>query len=61
MPAWMKNRYVLTVLIFLVWIILLDPNNLIHRGCVRYGTRNRLEQGEGVLHGAHRGGPQEAE
>jgi cell division protein FtsB len=41
MPAWMKNRYVLTVLAFLLWIILLDPNNLISRlGEAR--TRNRL-------------------
>jgi len=43
MPPWMKNKYILTVLIFLVWIILLDPNNLISR--VReIRTRNRLEQ-----------------
>ncbi len=39
----MKNKYVLTVLVFLVWIILLDPNNLISR--VReVRTRNRLER-----------------
>jgi cell division protein FtsB len=43
MPAWMKNKYVLTLLVFLVWIILLDPNNLISR--VReIKTRNRLER-----------------
>lgn len=43
MPAWMKNRYVLTILVFLVWLILLDPNNLISR--VReIQTRNRLER-----------------
>jgi len=43
MPAWMRNRYVLTVLIFLLWIILLDPNNLISR--VReIRTLNRLER-----------------
>jgi cell division protein FtsB len=42
MPSWMKNKYVLTILVFLVWIILLDPNNLISR--VReIRTRNRLE------------------
>jgi len=41
MPAWMKNRYVLTVLVFIIWIILLDPNNMISR--VRDArTRNRL-------------------
>lgn len=41
MPAWMKNRYVLTVLVFLLWIILLDPNNMISR--VREArNRNRL-------------------
>ena len=43
MPTWMKNKYVLTLLVFLVWIILLDPNNLISR--VReIKTRNRLER-----------------
>lgn len=41
MPAWMKNRYVLTVLVFLLWIILLDPNNLISRAR-EARTRNRL-------------------
>ncbi len=41
MPAWMKNKYVLTVLIFLLWIILLDPNNMISR-IRETGTRNRL-------------------
>ncbi|MCI0522173.1 MAG: hypothetical protein L0Y37_00810 [Bacteroidales bacterium] len=41
MPAWMKNRYILTLFIFLLWIILIDPNNLISR--VRdLRTRNRL-------------------
>ena len=43
MPPWMKNKYILTLLVFLVWIILLDPNNLISR--VReIKTRNRLER-----------------
>ena len=43
MPPWMKNKYVLTILVFLVWIILLDPNNLV--SSVReIKTRNRLEQ-----------------
>jgi cell division protein DivIC len=43
MPAWMKNKYVLTILVFLLWLILLDPNNLISR--VReIRTRNRLER-----------------
>lgn len=43
LPAWMKNRYVITVLIFLVWIIVLDPNNLISR--VReIRNLNRLER-----------------
>lgn len=43
MPPWMKNKYILTLLVFLVWIILLDPNNLISR--VReIQTRNRLER-----------------
>lgn len=43
MPPWMKNKYILTILVFLLWIVLLDPNNLISR--VReIRTRNRLEQ-----------------
>jgi len=43
MPPWMKNKYILTLLIFIVWIILLDPNNLISR--VReIKNRNRLQQ-----------------
>jgi cell division protein FtsB len=41
MPAWMKNRYVLTVLVFLLWIILMDPNNMISR-IREASTRNRL-------------------
>lgn len=43
MPSWMKNKYVLTLLVFLVWIILLDPNNLISRAR-EIKTRNRLER-----------------
>ncbi|MCA1741754.1 MAG: hypothetical protein LC630_04680 [Bacteroidales bacterium] len=43
LPAWMKNRYVITVIVFLVWIILLDPNNLISRAR-EIRTRNRLER-----------------
>ena len=43
MPPWMKNKYILTLLIFIVWIILLDPNNLISR--VReIKNRSRLQQ-----------------
>lgn len=41
MPSWMKNRYIITILIFLIWIVFLDPNNLISR--VRdVRARNRL-------------------
>jgi len=37
----MKNKYVITIIVFLIWIILLDPNNIITR--VReVRTRNRL-------------------
>jgi cell division protein DivIC len=43
LPAWMKNRYVITLIVFLVWIILLDPNNLISRAR-EIRTRNRLER-----------------
>lgn len=37
----MKNKYVLTILVFLVWIIFLDPNNIIIR-IREVHTRNRL-------------------
>ena len=30
-PAVFKNRYLLTIMIFLIWIILLDSNNLVAR------------------------------
>jgi cell division protein FtsB len=30
-PASFRNKYVLTILLFLIWIILLDSNNLIAR------------------------------
>jgi cell division protein DivIC len=30
-PAVFKNKYILTVLIFLIWVTLLDSNNLISR------------------------------
>lgn len=37
----MRNRYVLTILIFLVWLLLIDSNNLIERARQVY-TRNSL-------------------
>jgi cell division protein FtsB len=30
-PAFFRNKYVLTILAFLIWILLLDSNNLISR------------------------------
>ena len=43
MPSWMKNKYIITILIFLLWLLLLDPNNIISR--VReISTRNRLQR-----------------
>lgn len=37
----MRNRYMITILIFILWLLLLDPNNIISR--VReVRTRNRL-------------------
>ncbi len=30
-PAIFRNKYVLTILIFLIWLLLLDSNNLISR------------------------------
>ncbi len=45
LPAWMRNKYILTLLVFLLWIILLDPNNLISRVReVRYRNRLAREQ-----------------
>jgi cell division protein FtsB len=41
LPPWMRNRYMITILIFILWLLFLDPNNLISR--VReLNTRNRL-------------------
>jgi len=41
LPPRMRNRYVLTVLIFLVWIVLIDSNNFIDR-FRKVHTRNSL-------------------
>jgi cell division protein FtsB len=41
LPHWMRNRYMITVLIFILWLLLLDPNNLISR-VKEVRTRNRL-------------------
>ena len=30
-PPFMRNKYLLTIIIFLIWIVLLDSNNLISR------------------------------
>ena len=30
-PAFLRNKYILTILIFIVWIMLFDSNNLISR------------------------------
>lgn len=37
----MRNRYMITILIFILWLLLLDPNNLISR-VSELNTRNRL-------------------
>jgi len=37
----MRNRYMITVLIFILWLLLLDPNNIISR-VKEVRTRNRL-------------------
>jgi cell division protein DivIC len=31
LPAVFKNKYILTIVIFLIWLVLLDSNNLISR------------------------------
>lgn len=31
MPSFLRNRYILTIIIFFVWLLLLDSNNLISR------------------------------
>mgnify|MGYP003807793271 CR=1 FL=1 len=41
LPPRMRNRYVLTILIFLVWLLLIDSNNLIERAR-QIHTRNSL-------------------
>lgn len=41
LPHWMRNRYMITVLIFILWLLLLDPNNIISR-VTEVRTRNRL-------------------
>ncbi len=41
LPYWMRNRYMITVLIFILWLLLLDPNNIISR-VKEVRTRNRL-------------------
>jgi cell division protein FtsB len=41
LPHWMRNRYMITVLIFILWLLLLDPNNIISR-VKEVRTRNRL-------------------
>lgn len=30
-PVWFRNKYILTILIFLIWLLLLDSNNLVSR------------------------------
>lgn len=41
LPHWMRNRYMITILIFILWLLLLDPNNIISR-VKEVRTRNRL-------------------
>jgi cell division protein DivIC len=31
LPAFLRNKYIITILIFFVWLILLDSNNLVAR------------------------------
>jgi cell division protein FtsB len=30
-PAWMRNKYLITLLIFVLWLLVFDANNLIER------------------------------
>ncbi|MBS1232219.1 MAG: hypothetical protein H6R35_1057, partial [Bacteroidetes bacterium] len=30
-PPFLRNKYLLTIIIFVVWLLLLDSNNLIYR------------------------------
>ena len=39
-PAFFRNKYILTIIIFAVWILLLDSNNLV----VRYKQMNELHK-----------------
>jgi len=31
LPPWMRNRYILTITIFFLWLLLIDSNNLVDR------------------------------
>ena len=30
-PSWMRNKYLITLIIFVVWLLVLDANNLLDR------------------------------
>lgn len=30
-PAWLRNKYILTIILFLIWLMLFDANNLFDR------------------------------
>lgn len=39
-PSWLKNKYSITFLIFLVWVLFIDQNNLI----TQYQYRQQLNE-----------------
>jgi cell division protein DivIC len=30
-PPWLRNKYVITIILFVLWVLLLDANNLVDR------------------------------
>ena len=49
LPPFLRNKYYVTVLVFLVWIIFLDSNNLI----TRYREVKELKKLKGKIGRAH--------
>ncbi len=45
-PSWMKNRYFLTALVFLIWITFFDQNNLITQMQYRWELHKLEEEKE---------------
>lgn len=49
-PAWMKNKYVLTLIAFLIWISFFDKNDLISQYSYRQDLRKLQADKEYYIH-----------